>query len=61
MVNPKSKIDSGIRDENPCNGCKRERKKPGCHDTCPDRKAWTDELERVKENRTAYEVRMGYR
>lgn len=61
MANPKSKFDSGIRDKNPCDGCVRPWKKPGCHDTCPDRKTWKDELERVKAARKAYETRMGYR
>jgi hypothetical protein len=61
MTNPKSKIASGIRDENPCGGCERPWKKAGCHDTCPDRRVWVNELERVKANRIAYEKRMGYR
>ena len=52
---------TGIRDKNPCIDCKRPWKKPGCHDTCPDRKPWVDELERVKSNRIAYEKHMGYR
>ena len=55
------KLENGIRDPNPCINCKREWKKPGCHDTCPDRKTWKDELERVKAARKAYETRMGYR
>ncbi len=46
---------SGIRDKNPCYGCTREWKKPGCHDTCPDRKPWVGELKRVNENRKQYD------
>lgn len=51
MANPKSKFDGGIRDKNPCFGCTREWKKPGCQDACPDRKPWVEELKRVNENR----------
>jgi hypothetical protein len=52
---------TGIRDPNPCTNCKREWKKPGCHDTCPDRKKWKDELDRVNAARRDYEIRRGYR
>lgn len=46
---------TGIRDPNPCINCKREWKKPGCHDTCLDRKPWLEELERVKKARREYD------
>ena len=46
---------TGIRDRNPCIDCKRSWKKPGCHDTCPDRKPWLEELERVKKARKEYD------
>jgi hypothetical protein len=46
---------TGIRDPNPCISCKREWKKPGCHDTCPDRKPWLEELERVNKARREYD------
>ena len=55
MANPKSKIDGGIRDRNPCFGCTRTWKKPGCHDTCPDRKPWLKELERANKARREYD------
>ena len=62
MENKNDRFDkTGIRDHNPCINCKREWKTPGCHDTCPDRKIWKDELDRVNANRIAYEKRMGYR
>ena len=61
MLNPNSELKIGIRDVNPCKNCKREWKRPGCHDACPDRKPWVEELERVKAARKAYETRMGYR
>ena len=44
----------GIRNQNPCQNCKREWKRPGCHDTCPDRKPWLQELARVREERKKY-------
>ena len=50
-----------IRDPNPCQNCTREEKKPGCHDICQVRKDWRNELDRINENRKAYEIRMGYR
>lgn len=46
---------TGIRDRNPCVDCKRPWKKPGCHDTCPDRKPWVEELERVNKARREYD------
>ena len=46
---------TGIRDPNPCINCKREWKKPGCHDTFPDRKPWLEELERVNKARREYD------
>lgn len=55
MANPKSKLSDAIRDPNPCNGCTRSWKKPGCHDTCPDRKPWVEELERVNAVRKEYD------
>ena len=55
MANHKSKFDSGIRDKNPCDGCIRPWKKPGCHDACPDRKPWIEELERVNKARKEYD------
>jgi hypothetical protein len=55
MANPKSKLNDLIRDENPCNGCNRPWKKPGCHDTCPDRKPWLEELQRVNAARREYD------
>ena len=45
-----------IRD-NPCKGCTRPWKKPGCHDTCPDRKPWLEELTRVNKARKEYNQR----
>lgn len=48
---------TGIRDHNPCINCKREWKKPGCHDTCQDRKPWLEELERVNKARKEYDKR----
>ena len=55
MANPNYKIDIGIRNNNPCKGCTRDWKKPGCHDTCPDRKPWLEELERVNKARKEYD------
>lgn len=49
-----NKLENGIRDENPCKDCNRSWKKPGCHDTCPDRKPWLEELERVNKARREY-------
>ena len=46
---------TGIRDPNPCINCKREWKQPGCHDTCPDRKPWLEELQRVNAARKEYD------
>lgn len=50
-----SKLENGIRDKNPCDGCKRSWKTPGCHDICPDRKIWKDELDRVNAARKEYD------
>ena len=47
--------ESGIRDKNPCTDCKRPWKKPGCHDTCQDRKPWVEELGRVNNARKEYD------
>jgi hypothetical protein len=55
MANPNYKIDIGIRNNNPCKGCTRDWKKPGCHDTCPDRKPWLEELQRVNAARKEYD------
>ena len=44
-----------LRVENPCQRCARIWKKPGCHDTCPDRKPWVEELERVNKARREYD------
>ena len=52
-----NRLEHGIRDKNPCHGCTRDRKKPGCHDTCPDRKVWKDELDRVNAARKEYDLR----
>lgn len=41
--------------DNPCKDCKRPWKKPGCHDTCPDRKPWVEELEKVKKAMREYD------
>jgi hypothetical protein len=46
---------NGIRDPNPCHNCTRPEKKPGCHDTCPDRKPWLEELQRVNAARKEYD------
>ena len=56
-----NELENGMRNPNPCKGCNRPWKKPGCHDTCPDRKPWLEELERVKAARRGYEIRRGYR
>ena len=50
-----------IRDPNPCKDCKRSHKRPGCHDTCEDRKAWRSKLDQVNANRMAYKKERGYR
>ena len=56
MENKNNRFDkTGIRDSNPCTNCTREWKKPGCHDTCPDRKPWLEELERVNKARREYD------
>ena len=61
MANPKSKLNDLIRDENPCNGCNRPWKKPGCHDHCDEHKKWKCEVERIKIARKEYEISRGYR
>ena len=43
--------------ENPCKDCNRLWKKPGCHDTCPDRKPWIEELQRINAARKEYDQR----
>lgn len=43
--------------DNPCKDCKRQWKKPGCHDTCPDRKPWLDELAKINKARKEYDMR----
>ena len=49
-----SRLENGIRNPNPCKGCTRPWKQPGCHDTRPDRKPWLEELERVNKARKEY-------
>ena len=42
-----SRLPRKIRDPNPCTGCTRPWKNPGCHDHCTDREVWLEELRRV--------------
>ena len=46
---------SPIREKSPCYKCERPWKKPGCHDTYPDRKPWLAEVQKVKRAREEYE------
>ena len=50
-----------MRGNNPCRGCERPEKRPGCHDTCKYHKEWTEELNKIKAARREYEIRRGYR
>lgn len=59
-MHPNSRLQSKIRDPNPCHGCTRPEKRPGCHDNCDDRKAWREELRRVDAARKAYKARNGF-
>lgn len=57
----KGKPMSGpIRDETPCKYCTDERH-TACHDTCKKFKLWTEEKDRVVENRRKYDRLLGNR
>ncbi len=47
-------LDGPIRGDNPCLGCTRPHKKPGCHDHCDDRDIWLSKLKTVNDNRRRY-------
>ena len=41
------RITGTVRDKSPCFGCTREQKAPGCHDRCPEFKAWRQKVDAV--------------
>ena len=49
------RLPCSMRGNSPCKDCGRPWKKPGCHDTCPDRKPWLEELEQVNKARKEYD------
>lgn len=55
------RIPCAMRGVNPCKGCTRPEKRPGCHDSCPFRQDWIAEFNRIKAARREYEIRRGYR
>ena len=42
-----------VRGKPPCYGCRREEKKPGCHDHCRDYAAWKKDLDEINRKRAA--------
>ena len=47
-------LDGPMRGENPCFGCTRPHKAPGCHDHCTDREKWLEQLNKINENKRRY-------
>lgn len=54
-----TKINSPIRDDNPCRTCADKDKRPACRKGCKKDAAWHNELERVKDNKRKYEQQIG--